>query len=1053
MRCLACGADNREEAKFCDDCGARLKDTPASSETRRTVTVLFADVVGSTALGERLDPELLRQKMTEFFDLAKSVVERHGGVVEKFIGDAAMAVFGLPTVHEDDALRAVRAAAEIRDRLAQSPLAETIAIRVGVNTGQVVAGDPTAGQRLVTGDPVNTAARLQQAAERDEILLGAATHRLVREAVRADETATLRAKGKTEPLRAWRLTRVDERADASTRRVDSPLVGRERELDRLARSFGDAVADDRCALFTLLGAAGVGKSRLVQELVSVVAERATVVRGRCLPYGEGITYWPISEIVRGAAEIEDTDDREVAVRKLNTLLEGETDAERIAALVATAVGLRDGDADRDELFWAIRRFLECVAAGRPLVVVIDDLHWAEPTLLDLVEHIADWSRGAAILLVAIARPELLDVRPAWAGGKIDSTTVLLEPLGDRDARVLAERLLGSLHPEVVDRVMEVAEGNPLFVEQLVAMLTEDGRLAAADATSVEVPPTIQALLAARLDRLPSTERRLAERASVVGRIFERVAVTELSPADEQGDVSSGLRGLVRRELIRPDPASGTPDETFRFLHQLIRDAAYESLSKRDRADLHARFAEWIAETREGRLTELEEIVGYHLEQAHGYRSDLAADPSSLHDLGRRAAAYFLRAGRRAFDRGDPYAAINLYERARKLSPADDPALVAELPFFGIAQSGTGDIEGSLATLGLAQEIGHRLGDESVALRARILEVEALRQAQRMDFAAARSTMEALLPRTLAVQDHFAAARALGALSEMSHEDGSITRSLEEGSRALEHARQAGNSRETTRQLHGVIVALGNGPTPVEVAVRRGEEIVRESSANPIFEALCQASHAEAIARSGEARAARELVARARRTVDLMGIPIPISIVAYSGMVVERVLDAPGAAEQAARQLVDTIVRGGMEFWHGSALALLAETLWLQGRQQEARGLADEAMAIGCHEGPAPRAEFLRSTARILSSDAELDRADAHIAEAKALLADSDALGDKGELALAAAQVAAIAGRLQQSAEESAEALRLFREKGDVSSEKRVERFREKLVPREPGAVV
>ncbi|MGI8845752.1 MAG: AAA family ATPase [Thermoleophilaceae bacterium] len=530
IACPACGEENPLKAKFCAECATLLHaPTPARRESRRTVTVLFSDVTGSTALGEQLDPESLRTVMGRYFGAMKAVIERHGGTVEKFIGDAVMAVFGIPVLHEDDALRAVRAAAEMRDALEalnrelEAERGIRIAVRTGVNTGEVVAGDPSAGQTLVTGDTVNTAARLEQAATPGEILLGASTHRLVRDAVLVEPVPAVDAKGKALPVPAVRLVSVTAGAEALTRRLDAPLVGRERELAALRNAFERATSERACQLFTLLGTAGVGKSRLVAEFTASVSSEATVLRGRCLPYGEGITYWPLGEVVRGAAGITDTGDTvDEARAKLGALLEGEREGEIIAARVASAIGLSSESTPQEELFWAVRRLLEALARQHPLVVVWDDIHWAESTFLELIEHIADWSRNAPLLLLCPARPELLDIRPAWGGGKLNATTILLEPLPPEAASRLMDHLPGGSVLDAVTRarITEAAEGNPLFVEEMLAMLIDDGYLrhggtgwvAARDLATIRVPPSISALLAARLDRLAPEERAVAERA-------------------------------------------------------------------------------------------------------------------------------------------------------------------------------------------------------------------------------------------------------------------------------------------------------------------------------------------------------------------------------------------------------------------------------------------------------------------------------------------------------------------------------------------------------------
>ncbi len=501
------------------------------------MTILFSDVTGSTAIGERLDPEAVRGLMSRYFAAMKDVIERHGGTVEKFIGDAVMAVFGIPVLHEDDALRAVRAAVQMRESLAtlNAELATAqgvqIETRTGITTGEVVAGDPASGQTLVTGDTVNTAARLEQAANPGEVLIGEPTWRLVRDAITAESVEPVNAKGKALPVPAFRLVSVGAGVHGHVRRMDAPLVGRDRELNRLQEVYRDAVAQRSPQLFTLLGTAGVGKSRLIAEFLTGLAEEARIIRGRCLPYGEGITYWPLAEALREASGITDRDDRGAGQRKLHALLDGERDGELLSARLSTAIGLSDEPASQTELFWAVRRTLEHVASRGALVVVFDDIHWAEPTFLDLIDHVAEWSRDAPLFVLASARPELLDVRPTWGGGKLNAATVLLEALpADATARLIEALPGGSALPDDLrSRISAAAEGNPLFVEELLAMLVDEGTLrqhdgrweAIGDLDRLAIPPTIHALLAARLERLSDPERRIAERASVVGRVSSR----------------------------------------------------------------------------------------------------------------------------------------------------------------------------------------------------------------------------------------------------------------------------------------------------------------------------------------------------------------------------------------------------------------------------------------------------------------------------------------------------------------------------------------------------
>jgi class 3 adenylate cyclase/tetratricopeptide (TPR) repeat protein len=592
-------------SRFCNDCGAALATTAPGREVRKTVTVLFCDVTGSTALGESTDPEALRALLARYFERMKAIIERHGGTVEKFIGDAVMAVFGIPAAHEDDALRACRAAVEMRDALPELGIGG----RIGVNTGEVVVGT---SERLATGDAVNVAARLEQAAEPGEVLIGEPTHAFVREAVVVEAVEPLALKGKSERVPAYRLLSV---LDAPERSHVSRFVGREPEVAQIVGAWERAHSQARCELMTVVGDAGVGKSRLVAEALGTVEAR--VLRGRCLPYGEGITYWPVVEVVK---QLEALPSDPVAEAAMRSLL-GESD-------VATS---------GDEIAWAFRKLLEEQA---PLVVVFDDIQWGDETFLDLVESTALLSAGAPLLLLCMARPDLVERRPGWP------ETLRLEPLPPQQA----DALIGdAVSGELRARIAHAAGGNPLFISEMLAM--------AAGNAEVDVPPTLKALLATRLDQLDEPERKVLERGSVEGEVFHRGAVQALAPEETQ--VTNRLAGLVRRELIRPDRAQLAGDDGYRFRHLLIRDAAYDALPKAIRADLHARFAAWLDEHGHA-LVERDEIVGYHLEQAARYQAELGQpDPA----LAERAAARLATAGRRALDRVDSLTASAFLTRA------------------------------------------------------------------------------------------------------------------------------------------------------------------------------------------------------------------------------------------------------------------------------------------------------------------------------------------------------------------------------------------------------
>jgi class 3 adenylate cyclase len=619
VTCAQCGRESPDEFGFCPACGAPLASNAPARAVRKVVTVLFCDLTGSTAIGAHTDPEALRALMTRYYETARGVLERHGGTVEKFAGDAVMAVFGIPVATEDDALRATRAAVELREVVHGLGLES----RIGVNTGAVVAAE---GDTLVTGDAVNVAARLEQSAGAGEILLGDDTLRLVRDAVTA-ERVELTVKGKPGPVVAHRLHGLDPSAAGIARQLQRPMVGRERERERLRVDFADVVAASTCRLFTLIGPAGIGKSRLVADFLERLDGTTAVARCRALSYGEGITYWPLVEML-------------------------------IQLEIEPAKAIRSSPAETQ---LATRHLLEQRAAESPLVLVVDDLQWAEAPMLDLVEHVADWSRAAPIFLLCIARPELLDVRPGWAGGKLNATSILLEPLAETAALELADDLLRGIELDepTRQRILSTAEGNPLFLEEMAALAREASG-------ALNVPPTIQALLQARLDTLNAGERTVIERGAVEGQVFHRGAVTALAPTTSAVDVPGQLVALVRKELVRPDETLIEGDDAFRFRHLLIRDTAYEGLPKAVRADLHERFAGWLEA--HARLVEQDEIVGYHLEQAARYRIELDPDDARAGGIAGRAAERLGAAGRAALARDDIHATRNLLGRAVGLLP-------------------------------------------------------------------------------------------------------------------------------------------------------------------------------------------------------------------------------------------------------------------------------------------------------------------------------------------------------------------------------------------------
>jgi class 3 adenylate cyclase len=611
------------------------------------VTVVFIDIVGSTDLAERLDPEVLRDVLTQYFRRMRAVLERHGGLLEKYIGDAIMGIFGVPRVHEDDALRAVRAATEMGsvlhelNRDLRHTYGVTIRARTGVNTGEVLQGDVATGQVLALGHPVNVAARLEQAAAPGEILIGKTTLDLTRHAIRTEPVEPLTLRGSEQPVAAYRLVSLADRIQVAGG-AGPLLVGRSRELAALGDAFASAASHRRCERVTIIGSAGVGKSRLIQEFVAGLGPAATVVRGRCLPYGDKITYWPFRELIRDGVGAVEADPAAVVRDKLGAILrpaplapgnrDRTTDQGQLATVLGQLLRLETVVASHGELVGAVRRFLELLARHRPAVVVLDDLQWADPPMLRLLADIHLGSSGFPLLFLCVFRPDSDHGAPLLAVERPGSTMVL-EPLSEPETGQLMENVLGgSAFPrEVRNGVVEAAEGNPLFVEQLLDMLIDAGRLErrdevwrlAGDLDLHGVPPTIRALLAARLDLLRDDQRAVIGPAALIGKVFHREALAALVDDSLHSHLDDLLDSLTVRDLI--GRASAEDLQLYRFRHPLIREAAYSAMSKRRRAELHGRFAGWLSAAVGDRVAEFDGIVTHHREQAHRYRGELGAD--------------------------------------------------------------------------------------------------------------------------------------------------------------------------------------------------------------------------------------------------------------------------------------------------------------------------------------------------------------------------------------------------------------------------------------------
>jgi predicted ATPase/class 3 adenylate cyclase len=1022
--CGGCGKFGPEDTRFCSACGSPLAAAPLFERSaRKTVTVVFADIAGSTELGDRLDPETVRQVMSRYFRTTRSVLERHGGTVEKFIGDAVMAVFGIPVVHEDDALRATRASVEMAGSLGtlnkelERRWGVSLEVRIGVNTGEVVTGDPSGGQGFATGDAINLAARLQQAAAPGEILIGETTRGLLGDRVTVEEVTPFLVKGKRGSVRAARVLTVT--SDTPSTIMGSPFVGREEELRLLRETFERCVAERACRLVTVLGVPGIGKSRLVREALDEIKTEAGVVVGRCPPYGEGITYLPLLDIVRQLAPAGAAD--------LTALVEGEDDGELIADRVAGAVGLSAPSARTAETNWAVRKLFEALARHRPLVVVLDDLHWAEPTFLDLVEHVAGSTRDVPLLVVCLARPELLDARPAWQAPSDNATTVRLEPLAENEAAALLERALNArlVDEQTGRRALNAAEGNPLFLEQLLAIQAEHGE-------QLEVPLTVQAVLAARIDRLPPAERTVAQRASVQGRAFSRRALAELVGDRHVATLDVTLDALQRRELIQRDPRAFGGADGLRFSHGLIRDAAYRFLPKETRSELHERLAHWLDRAAEQPLGEQEEVVGYHLEQAYQYRAELGRVGARERALGAEAAQRLDSSGRRAFARSDLPAAVKLLERAEALLSRDDRARAELLPSLGAALTEAGRLSEANRVLVAAVDCSRVNDDkrleahaivEQLFLRIQVDTQKAMTEARelgerlRVTFEANQDARGLCKLWRLRALVHWLEGRCLAADAAWEQ--------------AAEYAREAGGDRERAEILMWVASSAFYGPTPAEQAIRRCEAIRDEVRGDRRSAAATSYPLAGLYAMIGRFDAARELLDLAYRALEDLGfVTLNSSFTHYDGLV-ELLAGDLARAEERLRFGLGRLEEMGERAFVSTLAALLADVLYRRGRHNEAVRFVDRSVETAAPDDLVAQIAWRTVQAKLLATAGHLENAEAVARHAVSLAEKTDLSNDHAAACVALGEVLHKQARTEQAQAVMRDALALYDAKGNI----------------------
>ncbi|HEY5024040.1 MAG TPA: adenylate/guanylate cyclase domain-containing protein [Acidimicrobiales bacterium] len=1049
MTCGGCGSAVGDGAKFCAECGAKLPVDNAD-DVRKTVTALFCDLVGSTSLGERTDPESLRALLERYFAVMRTALERHGGKVEKFIGDAVVAFFGVAVTREDDALRAVRAALDMhRDLDELNPeLVERwgveLAVRIGVNTGEVLV---SGSADHTVGDAVNVAARLEQAAGVGEVLVGETTWRLVRDWAEAEPVAPLELKGKQEAVPAWRVVTVagvTETPDADVT-LRARLVGRDRELAILGQCFERAAVDRSCQLFTLFGAAGVGKTRLTGEFLASRTPGVGVIRSRCLSYGDGTSLWPLLEMLRASAGLTGTEDDDEGRKRMAAVFGNDADAAQVTELLAPFAGLGGTSGSIEEIQWAVRRYLEALAASNPVIWVIDDLHWAEATFLAIVEDVVDWSRDTALFVLCLTRPEFLDEYPTWGGGKLNVTNVLLKPLSTEESTKLVEEILGGtgLPAEALERVVSGAGGTPLFVEQLLAMLVDDGLLVHApegwqvsgDLGSVTVPPTIGALLAARLERLSAGERQVLDVAAVVGQLFYAGAVVELAAMDSHA-VAGHLRSLARKEMVRSEHSDIAGEDGFAFTHILVRDSAYHALPKLRRADLHQRLARWLDKQASGKVSEADEFVGHHLAEAVALRRAMGEidDGALAHEAARRLAEVALR-----LMATDPTSASALYARAADLVPGQVGGLELRRR-HGVALFRAQAFTSARATLDGVLHDAEVCGDRGLILRARLAWLEV---AAHTEGTLALAEIDATVAEALAyfesTGDDEGMAHAYVARRQRLNMDARWEPMMEICERIMHHASRCGDRFLVDEARSFRYAAIYYGPRPSD----EGLELLRRDALSGETTRIAYGTRrmVEGVLlalrdKPGEARAA---LADSRSVFEEMHSKMHLYHLASCSANAELIIGDDEAAERHLLFLFEELEQSGERSFLSTVAPLLADIRLRRGDMEAATELAALGQSLTHDEDVVSQSLWRIVSAKIAATNGDLGRALVLAAEALEWIERSDQLQWIADIHKGRAEVQLLADRPDEARASLQRALQLLEIKGDIPDSRRVRR--------------
>jgi class 3 adenylate cyclase/tetratricopeptide (TPR) repeat protein len=925
---------------------------------RKLATVVFVDLVDSTGLVVNADPEIVRRRVNEYFARASQCIERHGGTVEKFAGDAVMAAFGAPRAHEDDAERAVRAAFAVLEQVHDLDLEA----RVGVEAGEVVVGDGES--TFVTGEAVNIAARLQQAAAPGEIVLGPTVRRLTAGTVEVEDAGPVEIKGRPDPLWTWRALRP---VDAPPPVAAAWFVGRDEEVELLQNALARASRDRRAHLVTVFGEPGIGKSRLVREFTEG-AERVTVLRGRALPYGEGVSYWPLASMIKDSAGITDDAPASEAFERLRISCESEAVADLLAVALGVLGAAEDGRS-AGELTWAVTIWAERLAEAQPLVLVFEDVHWGDDALLDVIEHLARTLRDSAVLLVCVARPDLLDSRPMWGGGNPRAVAIELGPLSTEESSELADALLANaeIPPGQRALALEKAEGNPLFLEETARMLADDEGV-----VLKRIPDSIQALIAARIDTLDSADKRLLQRAALVGRVFWRGALDALSPGV---DVAAGLDRLLEREFVAPEVHSSISGErAFRFTHGLIREVAHATVSKGERAEDHRRVAEWVAVRAPD---ELADIYAHHLERAAALTAEL--EGSVPPDLAHDAAAALEGAGRRSLRRSSFAVARHRFERAIELEPSLPRKYFAALAAWRLTDVPAARHEAaSLLEDARKAEARDLVGRGLVLLAdiALIADSDVARASELADEALDVLPDDELVGLHDARSVHSAIAWWLGdAAASRRHAEATVDiaramkrRDLE--SLALSHLARLAN--------------VGEEPEQARELAHRALELAEESGSREAFafaRSVAGGCSKEADDIDGAERAYREALA----AYEEIGAAGRVGWTQTMLATVELRRGDVRAAEKLLREAVSRLRAAQDAGFLVEAERQLAETLVRAGKIDEAEQFADHARRTVGREDVWSRASTLHALAIVRAAQGRTDEAEALLREALAVV--------------------------------------------------------------------